>query len=85
MLKKITLSLAIMAATSTAAMACTSGDVQSRQGVLVAAMQILVVVDKEKAQTILSKMQQDMDQAAADGDEAAVCTILDEALATAQS
>ncbi|MEJ6746526.1 MAG: hypothetical protein QNK98_07205 [Yoonia sp.] len=85
MLKKIKLSLAIMAATSTAAMACTSEDVQSRQGVLVAAMQILVVVDKEKAQTILSKMQQDMDQAAADGDEAAVCTILDEALATAQS
>ena len=85
MLKKITLSLAIMAATSTAAMACTYEDVQSRQGVLVAAMQILVVVDKEKAQTVLSKMQQDMDQAAADGDEAAVCTILDEALATAQS
>ena len=48
-------------------------------------MQILVVVDKEKAQTILSKMQQDIDQAAADGDEAAVCTILDEPLATAQS
>ena len=85
MLKKITLSLAIWAATSTAALACSPEDVQSRQGVLVAAMQILVIVNKEKAQTILLKMQQDMDQAAADGDEAAVCTILDEALATAQS
>jgi len=85
MLKKITLSLAILAATSTAAMACTPEDVQSRQGELIAAMQILVVVDRDKAQAIVLKMQQDLDKATTDGNEAAVCSIFDEALATARS
>jgi len=84
MLKNITLALALVTATSTAALACTPEDVQSRQGALITAVQTLLVTDPAKAQAIVLKMQADLDQAAADGDEAATCVIMDEALATAQ-
>ncbi len=85
MLKTITLSVAMLAISGAAAMACTPEDVQARQGPLVAAVQNLLATDPAKAQAIVIKMQADLDQAAADGDEAATCVIMDEALATAQN
>ena len=84
MLKKLIIGLTMIAFSSTAAMACTPEDVEARQVGLIGAIQMLVAVDPAKAQAIVAKIQMDMDQAAADGDEAATCVILDEALAAAQ-
>jgi hypothetical protein len=51
---------------------------------LVIAFQALVASNPTKAQAIIAKMQADLDKAAADGDEAATCVIMDEALVAAQ-
>ncbi|SEW00780.1 hypothetical protein SAMN04488515_0621 [Cognatiyoonia koreensis] len=76
--------LAALSISGTAALACTTEDVQARQDALVAAVQALVATDPAKAQSIVLKMQQDMDAAAANNDDEAVCQIMDEALAAAQ-
>lgn len=68
---------------ATPALACTEADVLARQDTLVSAIQNLVAVDPAKAQAIVAKMQTDMDAAAASGDETAVCTIIDAAVAEA--
>jgi len=75
--------LTAFALSGTAAVACTPEDVQGRQDALVAAVQALVAVDPAKAQTIVLKMQEDMAAAAAANDDAAVCQIMDTALAQA--
>lgn len=84
MFKTLTAALAIGLAFGTAASACTADDVQERQGALLTAMQMLVAVDPAKAQAIVVQMQADLDQAAADGNDAATCAIMDTALATAR-
>lgn len=84
MLKTLAISLAALAATSTMALACSPEDVQARQGPLVIAFQALVASNPTKAQAIIAKMQADLDKAAADGDEAATCVIMDEALVAAR-
>ncbi len=83
MLRSFTLS-AILALSGTAALACSPEDVEARQLPLLDAIQQLLAVDPAKAQDVVLKMQTDLDQAVADGDEAATCRILDEALAAAQ-
>ncbi len=83
MLKSTLTAAAILTATSTAALACTPEDVLARQVPLVTAVQNLLAVNPTKAQEIVLKMQAAMDQAAKDGDEAATCVIMDEALAAA--
>lgn len=74
---------AIVAGAGTAGLACSPEDVQARQEPLVNAVQLLLAVDPAKAQAIVVKMQADLDQALADGDDAATCRIMDEALASA--
>lgn len=69
----------------TASWACTPEDIEARQTTLVGAVQQLIAVDPAKAQAIVLKMQEDLDQALADGDDAATCRIMDEALETAQN
>lgn len=68
---------------TTPAFACTEADVLARQDTLVSAIQALVAVDPAKAQAIVADMQTKMDAAAAAGDEAAVCEIIDTAVAEA--
>jgi len=72
-----------LALSTSAALACTPEDVQSRQDTLVAAVQALVATNPEKAQAIVLKMQEDMATAAEANDDAAVCQIMDTALASA--
>ena len=75
--------LAALTFGATPALACSEADVLARQDTLLSAIQALVAVDPAKAQAIVAKMQTDMDAAAAAGDEAAVCTIIDTAVAEA--
>lgn len=74
---------AIVAGAGTAGLACSPEDVETRQIPLVNAIQQLLAVDPAKAQAIVIKMQADLDQAVADGNDAATCRIMDEALASA--
>lgn len=83
MTRTIFATLTALALGATPAFACTEADVLARQDTLVSAIQALVAVDPAKAQAIVAKMQTDMDAAAASGDEAAVCTIIDTAVAEA--
>lgn len=75
--------LTAFALSTTTALACTEEDVQARQDPLVTAIQALMQTDPTKAQTIVVKMQEDMAAAAEVSDDAAVCRIMDEALAAA--
>lgn len=75
--------LTALAVSTTTALACTPEDVQSRQDALVTAVQALVATDPAKAQTIVLKMQEDMAVAEQNNDDAAVCVIMDTALAAA--
>ena len=83
MLKSTLTAAVLWAAATTGALACTPEDVEARQLPLVTAVQNLLAVNPAKAQEIVLKMQADLDQAAKDGDEAATCVIMDEALAAA--
>ena len=79
---KITLAAALILA-GQSAIACTAADVEGRQTALLTAMQALIATDPAKAQMIVARIQQELDTAAANGDEAAACTIFDRALADA--
>lgn len=76
---------AAFAVVGSATWACSPEDVEERQPALIGAIQQLVAVNPTKAQEIVLKMQADLDQALTDGDDAATCRIMDEALAAAQS
>ena len=82
MLKVITTAAALTLA-GTGAIACTAEDVQAKQGALVAAVQNLMAVDPAKAQAIVVQMQTELEAAAANNDEAAVCEMMDRLTAEA--
>lgn len=84
MLKKFVFAAAL-AVIGTSSWACSPEEVEARQPALIGAVQQLLAVNPAKAQEIVVKMQQELDQALADGDDAATCRIMDEALASAQS
>jgi len=75
--------IAVFAFSAGAALSCTAEDVQDRQDALLAAVQQLMAVDPTRAQAIVIQMQADLDTAAANNDDTAVCRIMDAALATA--
>lgn len=83
MTRTIIATLTALAITTAPAFACSEADVLARQDTLVAAIQALVATDPAKAQAIVAQMQTQMDAAAASGDEAAVCIIIDTAIAQA--
>ncbi len=82
MLKILMTTVAITLAGS-AAFACTSQDVEARQGAFLAAMQTLIAIDPAKAQLLLVQMQTELDAAAAANDQAATCDIMDRLLVEA--
>ena len=67
------------------AMACTSADVEARQGALVAAVQALLATNPLKAQEIVAQMQTELEAAAAEGDTEAPCEIMDRLTVEAQN
>lgn len=75
--------VAIVALSANAAMACTAADVQAKQGALITAVQTLMAVNPTKAQAIVAQMQAELEAAAAAGDEAAVCEMMDRLTAEA--
>jgi len=83
MTRTIVAAFAILTLGATPALACTEEDVLARQDTLLAAIQALLAVDQAKAQAIVADMQTKMDAAAQSGDEAAVCDIIDAAVAEA--
>lgn len=83
MTRTLMIAITSLALTATGALACSPEDALERQEPLLVAMQNLMAIDPAKAQAIVAKMTADMDAAAAVNDEAAVCQILDEAIASA--
>lgn len=79
----ITLSMACLGATPV--LACTSADVEARQGALVEAVQTLLATNPVKAQQIVAQMQEELEAAQAAGDAEAPCEIMDRLTAEAQS
>ena len=82
MLKIITTAAALILAGSSA-FACTAEDVQAKQGALISAVQSLMAVDPAKAQALVAQMQTELETAAANDDEAAVCEMMDRLTAEA--
>ena len=82
MLKTLT-TAAILMTVGTSALACTAEDVQAKQGALIAAVQTLMAVDPAKAQALVVQMQTELEAAAANNDEAAVCEMMDRLTAEA--
>ena len=85
MFKKTLIATVLAFAGATPALACTSADVEARQGELVAAVQALLATNPAKAQEIVAQMQEEMEAAAATGDADAPCEIMDRLTAEAQS
>jgi hypothetical protein len=82
MLKTLTTAAALVLIGSSA-FACTAEDVQAKQGALIAAVQTLMAVDPAKAQALVVQMQTELEAAAANGDEVAVCDMMDRLTAEA--
>jgi len=82
MFKTLTAAVALTLITSPA-WACTSADVEAKQGALVEAVQALLATNPAKAQTIVATMQEELATAQANGDDAAVCEMMDRLTAEA--
>jgi hypothetical protein len=74
---RILATVAIVALSASQAAACTEADVLAKQGALIAAVEALVAVNPAKAQALVAQMQTEMAAAAAAGDDAAVCVMMD--------
>lgn len=74
---------AIVVLSATSTLACTSADVEAKQGALITAVQNLMAVDPAKAQAIVVQMQAELEAAAATGDDTAVCDMMDRLTAEA--
>jgi len=85
MFRKLLSLTALICLSSTPALACTSEDVEARQGALVAAVQALLATDPAKAQKIVVQMQEELEAAQAAGDAQAPCEIMDRLTLEAQS
>jgi len=80
---RILATVAFVALSTGSAMACTTEDVQAKQGALIEAVKTLTAVNPAKAQEIVAQMQVELEAAAAEGDEAAVCDMMDRLTAEA--
>lgn len=80
---RILAAVAVVVVSANQALACTPADVQAKQGDLIAAVQTLMAVDPGKAQALVAQMQTELEAAAAAGDEAAVCEMMDRLTAEA--
>ncbi|MCK0121256.1 hypothetical protein MWU61_11950 [Loktanella sp. F6476L] len=80
---RILATVAVVVISANQALACTPEDVQAKQGDLIAAVQTLMAVDRGKAQALVAQMQTELEAAAAAGDEAAVCEMMDRLTAEA--
>lgn len=82
MFKTLTMAAALILASSSA-FACSAEDVEAKQGALIEAVQALMAVDPAKAQALVAQMQTELEAASANGDEAAVCEMMDRLTAEA--
>lgn len=82
MFKTLTAAVALTLITSPA-WACTSADVEAKQGALIEAVQTLLATNPAKAQEIVATMQEELATAQANGDDGAVCEMMDRLTAEA--
>ncbi|MEL6683091.1 MAG: hypothetical protein AAFQ09_10675 [Pseudomonadota bacterium] len=85
MMRTILIPATFVVLSSTPALACTSADVEARQGALITAVQALLATNPGKAQEIVAQMQKELEEAQAAGDADAPCEIMDRLTAEAQS
>jgi len=83
MTKSLFTAATLMLFTAAPAWACTSEDVEAKQGALVAAVQALLATNPAKAQEIVATMQTELAAAQENNDEAAVCEMMDRLTAEA--
>ncbi|MEL6571680.1 MAG: hypothetical protein AAFQ64_08490 [Pseudomonadota bacterium] len=84
-MRTLLIPMALVFLGSTPALACTTEDVEARQGDLIAAVQALLATNPVKAQEIVATMKAELDAASAAGDTDAPCEIMDRLTAEAQS
>lgn len=84
-MRNVLISAVLVALSGTPAFACSTEDVEARQGALIAAVQALLATNPAKAQEIVATMQKELDEASAAGDNDAPCEIMDRLTAEAQS
>ena len=85
MVRNILIPAVLVVMSSTPALACSSADVEARQGDLITAVQALLATNPAKAQEIVAQMQSELEAAQAAGDAEAPCEIMDRLTAEAKS
>lgn len=84
MIRKLIVTLAITLS-ATPALACTSADVEARQGALLEAVQVLVTKNPAKANEIVLEMQAGLQTLTETGEGETVCEMMDRLTEEARS